>query len=250
MSKMSNVGLFVSSFRDVVTTIQETDNVSQIGKVAVAVATLDTNGCGDDEICERLRSGDQAALRQLMDRHAPMVLRLAMNVLSDRGEAEDVVQEVFIAVWRGRASWSGGGAKFSTWLHRVAINKAIDKRRSRRSTPESIEYITAACDAIAARDTACDQMVQVDRADVSRKLDAEISRLPQAQARALRYFYFEGRDVPAIAELTGATEQAVRSLLKRGKQALRTRLVKQRMKSSHDPFAVRGTDQQVRAGRR
>ena len=137
------------------------------------VAAVDADRLRDQDICGRLHRGDQGALRQLMDRYAPMVLRLAMNVLSDRGEAEDVVQEVFITVWKCRESWVGGGAKFSTWLYRVSINKAIDKRRSRRSRPESSEYITAACDALAARDTACEQSVHVDRADVTRKLEAE-----------------------------------------------------------------------------
>ena len=88
-----------------------------------------------------------------------------------------------------------------------------------------------------------------DRAEVSRKLDAEINRLPVAQARALRYFYFEGRDVPGIAHLMGGTEQAVRSLLKRGRQALRARLAKQRVNSSRDVFAASGPGQKVRANR-
>lgn len=172
-----------------------------------------------------------------------------MNVLSDRGEAEDVVQEVFITVWKCREAWVSNGAKFSTWIHRVAINKAIDKRRSRRATPESKEYITAACDAVAAQNLICDQDDRVDRAEVSRKLDAEIDRLPPAQARALRYFYFEGRDVPGIVRLMGGTEQSVRSLLKRGRQALRARLVRQRVKSSRDVFAASGPGQKVRANR-
>jgi RNA polymerase sigma-70 factor (ECF subfamily) len=247
---MSNYGLFISSFRDSGEHIHCYNDRNASGVDDANVAAVDADRLRDEDICGRLHRGDQGALRQLMDRYAPMVLRLAMNVLSDRGEAEDVVQEVFITVWKCRESWVGGGAKFSTWLYRVSINKAIDKRRSRRSRPESSEYITAACDALAARDTACEQSVHVDRADVTRKLEAEIDRLPEAQARALRYFYFDSCDVPTIAGLMGASEQAVRSLLKRGRQALRLRLLKQRITSSHDTFAIRGADQPVRSGRR
>jgi RNA polymerase sigma-70 factor (ECF subfamily) len=247
---MSNIGHIVSVLPISFESIHKIDDLYKNGHEELQSVTIDAHGGSDAELCERLRLGDQSALRQLMDRHARMVLRLAMNVLSDSGEAEDVVQEVFIAVWKCREVWISDGAKFSTWIHRVSINKAIDKRRARRSIPESKEYITAICDAVSAQNLTCDQDDQLDRADVSRKLDAEINRLPVAQARALRYFYFEGRDVPGIARLMGGTEQAVRSLLKRGRQALRMRLVKQRMKSSRDIFAAAGSGQQVRSGRR
>lgn len=247
---MPKTDIFVLSLRDEYDTVANIPNISPCRKPDSGAVTIDALPRGDDEICERLRQGDQAALRMLMDRHAPMILRLATNVLSDRGDAEDVVQEVFITVWKSRASWIGGGAKFSTWLHRVAINKAIDKRRSRRSRPEPAEYITAICDAAAAQDGSCDQSTQLDNMDISRKLMAEIGHLPTAQARALIYFYFEGRDVPAIASLMQASEQAVRSLLKRGRQALRTRLMKQKMTSSNDPFAIREPDHAVRGGGR
>jgi RNA polymerase sigma-70 factor, ECF subfamily len=250
VSDMSIVGHIVSVLPINVETLHNIDNVYENCHGESRLVTVSADGGSDAELCERLRLGDQSALRQLMDLHARMVLRLAMNVLSDRGEAEDVVQEVFITVWKCREAWISDGAKFSTWIHRVAINKAIDKRRSRRSMPESNEYITAACDAVAAQNLTSDQDDQVDRADVSRKLGAEIDRLPVAQARALRYFYFEGRDVPGIARLMGGTEQAVRSLLKRGRQALRARLVRQRVKSSRDIFAASDTCRQVRAGRR
>ncbi|MDR3511964.1 MAG: sigma-70 family RNA polymerase sigma factor [Caulobacteraceae bacterium] len=246
---MSDGAIFVSSFRDDVIFSHDPHFGSHDGNIRNIGAGAHQLAPPDEELCGRLKRGDQAALRSLMDRHAPMVLRLAMNVLSDRGDAEDVVQEVFISVWRRRESWVAVGAKFSTWLHRVAINKAIDKRRSRRSTPESAEYINAVCDAVAAREVALDQSSHVDRVDTARKLDGEISRLPETQARALRYFYFEGRDVAAIAVLMGGTEQSVRSLLKRGRQALRARLVRRR-KSSDDAFAVRGLDRPLRTGRR
>jgi RNA polymerase sigma-70 factor (ECF subfamily) len=249
VSIMSNAAIFASSFHDDVICRPELHFGGKGGHEGETLVDARSAGPSDEELCGRLKRGDQAALRALMDRHAPMVLRLAMNVLSDRGDAEDVVQEVFICVWRRREIWVAADAKFSTWLHRVAINKAIDKRRSRRSTPESAEYINAVCDAVAAREVAWDQSSHVDRMDTLRTLDGEIGRLPRAQAQALRCFYFEGRDVAAIAALMGGTEQSVRSLLKRGRQALRARLVRRR-KSSDDAFAVRGLDRPLRTGRR
>ncbi len=244
---MPETGVFVSGFQNNFISVSDRNKTALVDVDIIAAAL---QSFSDEELCEKLRSGDQAALKSMMDRHAPAVLRLAINVLSDPGEAEDVVQEVFISVWKHREAWVGGGAKFSTWLHRVTINKAIDKRRARRSRPEPSEFITAACDALAVQDNACEQAVHIDQLETSKKLGAEISRLPETQALALRYFYFEGKDVPAIAAHMGSTEQAVRSLLKRGRQALRTRLMTQKKTSSHDAFAIRSHDPHLRAQRR
>lgn len=244
---MLAAAVFVSSFRDFVAD----DTAGNSGRGADTSRGRDGHArdLDDETLCERLRGADQSALKVLMERHAPMVMRLAMNVLSDRGEAEDVVQEVFIAVWKHREAWIATGARFSTWLHRIAINKAIDKRRARRASPEPQDYITAACDAAAAHQTVWEQAAHLDRQDTSRRLDAELARLPAAQARALRLFYFEGRDVPAIAALMGGSEQSVRSLLKRGRQALRTRLAKRR-KPSDDALTVQDAGRPVRPHRR
>lgn len=216
----------------------------------VHIDSKSLHSISDEELCERLRFGSEMALRLLIERHAPTVLRLASNILGDVGDAEDVVQEVFITVWKCRESWVNGSAKFSTWLHRVSINKAIDKRRQRKSTPEAPEVITAASDAITMRDPPADPTAQLSFAEMMTKLSAVIDRLPVSQAQALRYFYFEGREVSAIAQDLGASEQAVRSLLKRGRETLRVRLTKQMKTARHDAIAVRSPDRAVWTGRR
>ncbi|MGA0601199.1 RNA polymerase sigma factor [Caulobacter sp. KR2-114] len=209
-----------------------------------------TGAESDEVLCERLRAGDHRAFHALMARHSAMVGRLAMNILSDRGEAEDVVQEVFVSLWRNRGAVVLHSAKFSTWLYRVSINKAIDKRRSRRATPQPMEAIIAACDAMAADNVSSDQERAVDDADSARALKLEIARLPGNQATALRGFYFEGRDVASIAAGMGCSEQAVRALLKRGKQTLRERLSRQAKTTDHDSFGIQGHASAVRACRR
>lgn len=204
----------------------------------------------DEVLCERLRDGDHRAFHALMARHSAMVGRLAMNILSDRGEAEDVVQEVFVSLWRNRGVVILRNAKFSTWLYRVSINKAIDKRRSRRATPQPMESIIAACDAQSACEASSDQERAVDDAESARALKLEIARLPGNQATALRGFYFEGRDVASIAAGMGCSEQAVRSLLKRGKQTLRERLTRRTKTTDHDGFGIQGHASAVRTCRR
>jgi RNA polymerase sigma-70 factor (ECF subfamily) len=203
----------------------------------------------DSEICQKLRHNDESALRFLMDRHGAMVLRLAMNVLSDRQEAEDVAQEVFLSVWNNRASWIEGQARFSTWIHRVAINKAIDKRRQRRSRPEASEIIASLIESEETGLSQTEQESSLVQLELSEKLAGEIGRLPETQARALRLYYFDAQDVVMIAEQMETTEQAVRSLLKRGRQALRARLLKQKKTSADDAFEIRGNPSAIRASR-
>ena len=171
------------------------------------------------------------ALRVLIDRHARMVRRLAMNILSDRGDAEDVAQDVFVSVWNNREKWVQGEAKFSTWLHRVTINRAIDRRR-RQATPQPIEVITAVADALVCDD----RSIQDDSLERREDIDAlkqEMQRLPKNQGRALQMFYLQERDVASMATEMGLTEQAIRSLLKRGRQALKTRMERRKKIRGH-----------------
>jgi RNA polymerase sigma-70 factor (ECF subfamily) len=186
-------------------------------------AAYETQCLPDEAICERLRAGDEMALRVLIDRHARMVRRLAMNILSDRGDAEDVAQDVFVSVWKNRDKWVRGEAKFTTWLHRVTINKAIDRRRRRQATPEPIEFITAVADALVADDTPA-QDHDLQKRDEVEALKEEMKRLPKNQGLALQMFYLQEREVVSIAASMGLTELAVRSLLKRGRQALKLRM--------------------------
>ncbi len=246
VNDMTNAVNFVSEIHGNV------DFVSITRKEPVEIETFasDTSVLiSDGEICQKLRDNDENALRFLMDRHGSMVLRLAMNVLSDRQEAEDVAQEVFLSVWNNRASWVEGQAKFSTWIHRVTINKAIDKRRQRRSRPESSDIIASLIESEETGLGQTEQESNLVQLELSEKLAGEIGRLPDTQARALRLYYFEGRDVATIADLMETTEQAVRSLLKRGRQALRTRLLKQKKTSADDAFEIRGNSSAVRPGR-
>jgi len=193
-------------------------------------------------------SGDEpGAFRLLVERHMRMVRRLALNVLGDVHEAEDVAQEVFVAVWRARLDWRPE-ARFSTWLHRVAVNKAIDRRRSLRgasqASPEPQEVIARLSDADDRAARPEDACVRLERMESAKSLRLALDRLPANQNRALTMFYFEELDVGRIADLLGCSEQAVRSLLKRGRQALKTNLQRQKKICNHGPRPVQSQPRQ------
>jgi len=190
----------------------------------------------DEDLFMACASSEPGAFRLLVERHMRMVRRLALNVLGDAHEAEDVAQEVFVAVWKARLDWRPE-ARFSTWLHRVAVNKAIDRRRSLRgasqASPESQEVITRLADADDRAARPEDACVRLERMESAKSLRLALERLPASQNQALTMFYFEELDVGRIADVLDCSEQAVRSLLKRGRAALKTNLQRQKKICSH-----------------
>ena len=73
----------------------------------------------DDTLLLLIGNGDQEAYRSLVERHIDRAYGVALRILDNRADAEDVVQDVFLKVWTHRGRWEGGKAKFSTWLYRV-----------------------------------------------------------------------------------------------------------------------------------
>lgn len=89
-----------------------------------------------DRLVDAAQSGDQAAFRGLVESHSAAAFRVAYRVLGDEAAAEDVVQEAFLSAYRKLADFDGR-ARFSTWLHRIVVNRAIDQRRKRQRRGES-----------------------------------------------------------------------------------------------------------------
>jgi RNA polymerase sigma-70 factor (ECF subfamily) len=89
----------------------------------------------ETELLERLRAGDEAAFEYLVRTQAGRLLAVARRILGSDEEARDAVQDAFLRAFRGLEGFEGG-SRLSTWLHRIAVNAALMKLRTRRRKPE------------------------------------------------------------------------------------------------------------------
>lgn len=167
---------------------------------------------GDAALLARYASGDHAAARELTHKHAPRLHALAMRMLGDRPEAEDVAQEAMLRLWRIAPDWREEGAAIGTWLYRVASNLCIDRLRRRRERPtDAVPETTDPAPGAAARLQAEDRAVA---------LHAALATLPDRQRLAVVLRHFEDRSNPEIAEILETSTEAVESLLARGRRGL------------------------------
>ena len=93
----------------------------------------------DSELLDRLATGDEAAFRALVERHMDRAYAIALRIVGNAADAEDVVQDTMLKIWSHRGRWQHGRAKFSTWLYRVISNRCIDLRRKPRT--ENVETV-------------------------------------------------------------------------------------------------------------
>lgn len=171
----------------------------------------------DDRLLVRVASGDQAALAAVIDRHGRGLRLFAGRLLGSAADAEDVVQDVFVAAWKHAVRFDPAKGRASTWLYRIAANRCIDMRRRRSfrafvgldaMPDEPVDEEPAADDRVGAR-----QELAVVRGG--------LAALPERQRMALLLRAVADMDVPDIAQVMGTSIGSAEQLLVRGRRALR-----------------------------
>lgn len=167
----------------------------------------------DSELLDRLATGDEVAFRALVERHIDRAYAIALRIVGNAADAEDVVQDTMLKIWSHRGRWQHGRAKFSTWLYRVISNRCIDLRRKPRT--ENVETVPEVADGQPGA------VEIIARNELNGMLETAMQRLPEQQRIAVIFSYHENMSNGEIAEVMDTTVAAVESLLKRGRQQLR-----------------------------
>lgn len=153
----------------------------------------------DARLVARIRSGDTEALGELYDRHAAAALAVALRVTTDRQEAEDVVHDAFVVVWRKIARFDPERGSLRAWLMTIVRNRAIDRVRARRPAIEIEDADERSLLRTGPNPTWEQALQRTSAAEVRAALDS----LPGEQRQAVELAYFEGYTYREVAQVTG-----------------------------------------------
>lgn len=174
-------------------------------------------GPSDEELIARVSAGDRAAYGVLVNRHLARTIAVAQRVLFRRNEAEDVAQDVFLKLWQQPQSYQQDKAKFSTWLYRVTLNRALDITRRVRPDPMEAGFDI--------EDTSPSALEQIARQERRTALVNAMAELPERQRAALALSYQSELPDAQAAAAMGVTVKAYESLLVRARKTLREKLL-------------------------
>jgi RNA polymerase sigma-70 factor, ECF subfamily len=160
--------------------------------------------------------GDAAAFRDVVARHLPLVLGVARRMLRDEAEAEDVAQEALLRLWRNADALELGPGGLRPWLRRVVANLCIDRVRAGR-------HLTVV-DEVPEQMEPAPQLGAMARGELAARVAKALHALPERQRIALTLFHFEGMSQSEVAATLAISEDAVESLLARGRRALKADL--------------------------
>jgi RNA polymerase sigma-70 factor, ECF subfamily len=151
-------------------------------------------------------------MTELFDQYSRMVYSVALRVLNDPGQAEDVMQEIFFQVWRSPNAFVPGRGSLGAWLAVMARNRAIDSLRRRRPTDSVDEVILA---------SSADLGSEVERSRMMEKVRGVLKDLPAEQQRSVELAFFEGLTHSEIATRTGDPLGTVKTRIRSALSTLR-----------------------------
>ena len=181
--------------------------------------------------------GDEEAFAELVQRHRSAVVNLAYRYVSNRADAEDLAQEVFLRVHRARERYKPE-AKFKTWLYRIAVNTSLNEIRNRKNRPTfgaaALEGTGVDPDTAAAAvpdESQPEPLATVENMEMKERVRAAVDSLPDRQRMALVLNKFHGLSYEELAETMEMTIPGIKSLLVRARANVRELI---------EPYLVRG----------
>jgi len=159
-----------------------------------------------------LKAGDQGAMAELYDRYSSVVHAVALRVLGDTGAAEDVLQEIFLQLWRNPSLFDASRGSLGSWLAVITRNRAIDSLRKRRPETDIEDVVLS---------VAPDLAGEAERARVAEKVRGVMGTMTPVQRSALEMAYWEGMSHSEIADRTGEPLGTVKTRIRAGLIVLR-----------------------------
>jgi RNA polymerase sigma-70 factor, ECF subfamily len=171
------------------------------------------------ELIRRVAKGDDAAFASLYDRLSPVLYGMALRIMNDAGEAEDVLQDGFLYIWRQASAFDPGRGSSFAWVVMIVRNKAIDKLRVRQRSERLHERVTSFPELFSDRDeqSALEPVLRERQSEVR----SALSEVSPEQRQALELSYFSGLTHEQIAARLGAPLGTVKARIRRGLLRLR-----------------------------
>jgi RNA polymerase sigma-70 factor, ECF subfamily len=161
--------------------------------------------------------GNQAAYRALVQRHLRPLLAIGRRMLGEDAEAEDVAQEALVRLWRNAGQIEIGEAGLRPWLNRVTANLCLDRLRSRKNAPRTVDEMPDV-------GTPAVQQLGIEEAQLAKRVDRALQDLPERQRLALVLFHYQGLSQGEAAAALDISQDALESLLARARRSLKAAL--------------------------
>jgi RNA polymerase sigma-70 factor (ECF subfamily) len=187
-----------------------------------------TEGYTDAEVMLRVKAGDQSAFDYLVQKYRRPLVSFMYRMARNTAAAEDLAQEVFLRVYRSRATYEAS-AKFTTWLYRIATNLAVNHARdTRHERPEVTVSLDEPDEETGTTLDVADGTITAEEALVRRErmlaIRSKVEALPERQKLAVMMHKYQQMDYKQIADVLKLSESATKSLLFRAYETLREQL--------------------------
>jgi|SRR5580700_690407 RNA polymerase sigma-70 factor (ECF subfamily) len=177
-------------------------------------ANRNNQAVDDMRLVARVRAGDQQALSELYDRYSKVVYGVALRILHDTGAAEDLLQDIFLQLWRKPDAFDSSRGSLAAWLAVIARHRSIDRLRQRRPETNIEDCVIV---------TATDLRDETERSLVIEKVRVVMNEMGPDQRTAMEMAFFEGLTHTEIAEKTGEPLGTIKTRIRSGLQMLRAR---------------------------
>jgi RNA polymerase sigma-70 factor (ECF subfamily) len=166
----------------------------------------------DATLVSAIRDGDEQAMAQLYDRYSSLVYAIALRVLGETEAAEDILQEIFLRLWRNPATFDSSRGSLPAWLAVITRNRAIDVLRKRHSKTD-LEDVKVSVEP--------DLASGVERSRILEKIRGALRSMSEPQRSALEMAFFEGLTHTEIAEKSGEPLGTIKTRIRTGLLVLR-----------------------------